>query len=130
MEESVFTKIIKGKIPCHKVYEDDKTLAFLDIHPVQAGHVLVIPKQQIDHLWDLPDEDYMAVMQTCRKVASRMRAVLQPVRVGVQVMGMDVPHAHVHLIPFNNGEEFRAKPDMSAEPDHTRLADIAKKLAF
>lgn len=130
MQDSIFTKIIKGEVPCHKVYEDDKTLAFLDIHPIQPGHVLVIPKLQIDHVWDLPDEEYAALMQTCKKVAYRIREVLRPARVGVQVMGMDVPHAHVHLIPFNTGEEFRAKPDGSTEPDHAALADIAKKLAF
>ncbi|MES2971734.1 MAG: HIT family protein [Patescibacteria group bacterium] len=130
MQDSVFTKIIRGEIPCHKVYEDDKTLAFLDINPVQPGHVLVVPKAQIDHLWDLSDEDYDAVMKTSQKVAIRLRKVLLSARVGVQVMGMDVPHAHVHLIPFNNGEEFRAKPDTSAEPNHPALAAMAEKLKF
>jgi histidine triad (HIT) family protein len=130
MQDSIFTSIIKGDIPCHKVYEDDNTLAFLDIHPIQPGHVLVIPKQQIDHLWDLATEDYQAVMATCQKVALRLRAVLKVPRVGVQVMGLDVPHAHIHLIPFSVIEEFRAVPDMAAEPDHTALAAMAQKLAF
>lgn len=128
MQESLFTKIINGDIPCHKVYEDEKTFAFMDIHPVQPGHVLVIPKVQIDHLWDLPDEDYRAVMDTCKKVAAKMRDVLKPARVGVQVIGLDVPHAHVHIIPFNTTAEFRHSPDMSQEPDHEALAELAKKL--
>lgn len=128
-QATLFTRIIQGEIPCHKVYEDDKTLAFMDIHPVQPGHVLVIPKAQIDHLWDLSDEDYQAVMTTVKKVAERMRNVLKPARVGVQVVGLDVPHAHVHVIPFNTTAEFRHFPDPNEEPNHTELAELAKKLA-
>ena len=130
MEDSIFTRIVKGEIPCHKLYEDDHTLAFLDIHPIQPGHTLVIPKVQIDHLWDLTDEDYEAVMNTCRKVARRLREVLGTARVGVKVVGIDVPHAHVQLIPFNVGDEFNAPQDMTAEPDHAALAALAQKLAF
>lgn len=130
MEDSIFTRIIKGDIPCHKVYEDDKVIAFLDIHPVQPGHTLVVPKQQIDHLWDLSDADYQAVMAAARRVAQRLREVLQPKRVGVQVIGLDVPHAHVHILPFSTADEFRHRPDMNAEPDHAALAEIAQKIAF
>lgn len=130
MSDSIFTKIIKGEIPCHKVYEDDQTLAFLDIHPVQPGHTLVIPKKQIDFVWDLPDQDYVALMETTKKVALRLREVLQVKFVGEQVIGVDVPHAHVHLIPFNNIEEYRAIADMQSEPDHSTLAKISQKLAF
>jgi histidine triad (HIT) family protein len=130
MEDSIFTRIIKGEIPCHKIYEDEQTLAFLDIHPVQPGHALVISKKQIDHLWDLEDVDYRAVMETSRRVAQRIHKVLLPERVGVQVLGIDIPHAHVHLIPFSTAAQFRAVPDMSAEPDHTALAEMAKRLQF
>jgi histidine triad (HIT) family protein len=130
MEDSIFTKIIKGEIPCHKVYEDDKTLAFLDIHGAVPGHTLVIPKLQVDHLWDLSDEDYQAVMTTTRKVANRLREVLKPLRVGLKVMGEEVPHAHIHLIPFNAISEYRNSPDGSVEPNHEALADMAKKLAL
>src|SRR5689334_21086022 len=100
MQDSIFTKIINGEIPCHKVYEDDKTLAFLDIHPVQPGHTLVIPKRQVEFVWDLDDEMYAAVMATTKKVARRLREVMSVPYVGEQVVGVDVPHAHVHLIPF------------------------------
>ena len=130
MQESIFTKIVKGEIPCHKVYEDELTLAFLDIHPVQPGHTLVIPKKQIEFVWDLDDELYSAVMATAKKVAQRLRDMLQVPYIGEQIIGVDVPHAHVHVIPFSSMAEFRIQPDMSAEPDHEVLAEIAKRLAF
>ncbi len=130
MQDSIFTKIIKGEIPCHKVYEDDKTMAFLDIHPVQPGHTLVIPKKQIEFVWDLEDEDYRALMETTKKVAIRIREVLGVRYVGQRIVGVDVPHAHVQLIPFNLVSEFKAQQDMQAEPDHPVLAEMAKKLAF
>lgn len=130
MEDSIFTKIVNGEIPCHKVYEDDKTLAFLDIKGTVPGHTLVITKKQVKFLWDLDDEDYSAVMATTKKVANRIREVLNPKLVGVKVMGEGVPHVHVHIIPFNEKEEYNQSPDMSIEPDHEKLADMAKKLAF
>lgn len=130
MQDSIFTKIIKGEIPCHKVYEDDRTLAFLDIHPAQPGHVLVIPKVQVEFVWDLEPADYQALMDSVQKVARRLRAVLNKPYVGEKVVGIDVPHAHVHLIPFSTVEEFRAVADMTAEPDHDALAVMAQKLAL
>jgi histidine triad (HIT) family protein len=130
MQDSVFTQIVKGQIPCHKLYEDDLTLAFLDIHPIAPGHTLVIPKKQVEYVWDLPDADYQAVMATSKKVALRLRDVLGTARVGVQVVGVDVPHAHVQLIPFDKAEEFHRVADMSTEPDHPALAVLAAKLAF
>lgn len=130
MEDSIFTKIIKGEIPCHKIYEDANTLAFLDIHPVQPGHTLVIPKEQIEFVWDLEDNDFQAVMITAKKVAKQLRESLGVPYIGMQVIGVDVPHAHVHLIPFRTTDEFRAEPNMSSDPDHGALAEMAKKLAF
>jgi histidine triad (HIT) family protein len=130
MSNSIFSKIIKGDIPCYKIYEDDLTFAFLDIHPKQPGHTLVIPKKEIDLLWDLSDEDYQAVMATVKKVANRIQEVLKPQRVGSQVEGVGVPHAHVHVFPFSNVSEFHVVRDMSDEPDHDALAEMAQKLAF
>lgn len=130
MEDSIFTKIIKGEIPCHKIYEDDKTLAFLDIHPLTEGHTLVIPKVQIDHLWDLDDADYQAVMQTSKIVAQKLQQELGVKRVGVKVVGVDVPHAHVQLIPFDQSSQFQAEQDLDSEPDHQALSQLAKRLAF
>jgi histidine triad (HIT) family protein len=130
MQDTIFTKIVKGDIPAAKIYEDDKTLAFLDIHPVQPGHTLVIPKRQVEFMWDLEDEDYQAVMATVKKVATRLRATLTAPYVGVKVIGIDVPHAHVHVIPFTTTAEYNFHPDMNAEPDTVALDEMAKKLAF
>ncbi|HVX57958.1 MAG TPA: HIT domain-containing protein [Candidatus Saccharimonadales bacterium] len=130
MEDSIFTRIIKGEIPSHKVYEDDRTFAFLDIHPKTPGHTLVVPKKQVQFAWDLDDEDYQALMATVRKVALRIREVFQPPYVGEQILGEDVPHTHVHVYQFATTEESRRVPDPNAEPDHAALAEIAKKLAF
>jgi histidine triad (HIT) family protein len=130
MEESIFTKIIKGEVPCHKVYEDDKTFAFLDIHPKTPGHTLIVPKKQVEFLWDLDDEDYQAVMATAKKVALRIREVFDPPYVGELVVGDEVPHTHVHVYQFTTLADSRRIPDPHAEPDHEELAKIAKKLAF
>jgi len=129
MQDSLFTKIIKGEIPSHKVYEDEKTLAFLSIYPSVEGHTLVIPKAQVESLWDLKAEDYQAVMETTRKVALRLREVLEVERVGEKVIGLDVPHAHVHLVPFTTSEEYYAK-ETTNEPDHAALAAVAERLKF
>jgi histidine triad (HIT) family protein len=130
MQDSIFTKIIKGEIPSHKIYEDDKTFAFLDIHPKTPGHVLVVPKNQVQFAWDLPNEDYAALMSTVKKIALRIKEVLQPKFVGEEIMGVDVPHAHIHVFPFNSMEEYRKVVDMNTEPNHEALAEMAKKLAF
>ena len=130
MQDSIFTKIVRGEIPCHKVYEDDRTFAFLDIHPAQPGHTLVIPKKQIQFIWDLDDEDYIAVMTTAKKVARHLRSTLGVPHIGVKVIGLDVPHTHVHLIPFTTDDEYHVHPDHSVEPDHPALAALAKKLMF
>lgn len=129
MHDSIFTKIVKGEIPSHKIYEDEKTLAFLNIHPSVEGHTLVIPKVQVEHLWDLSDEDYQAVMVTSKKVALRLKEVLGTERVGEKVIGLDVPHAHVHLVPFDTPEQYYAHEN-PAEPDHGTLATLAERLHF
>ncbi len=129
-EDSIFTKIINGEIPSHKIYEDDSTFAFLDIHPVQEGHVLVVPKKQVEFIWDLPTEDYQALMQSVHRIGKQLKNVLSTPYVGVQVIGVDVPHAHIHLIPFSSADQLRREPDMNEDPDHASLAVIAKKIAF
>jgi histidine triad (HIT) family protein len=130
MEDSIFTKIIKGEIPSYKIYENQDVLAFLDIHPVQPGHTLVIPKKQVEFIWDLTEEDYNKLMAAVNMVAKQMRQTLAGKYVGLQVVGIDVPHAHVHLIPFSNMEEYRNRPNMSADPDNEALAAMANKLTF
>ena len=114
MQESIFMKIIKDEIPAHKIYEDDKTLAFLDINPESAGHTLVIPKIQVDKIYDLPDEYYHAMWDTARKVARKLEE-FNSSRTFMKVIGTDVPHAHIHVL--------------SMESDNTDdIETIAKKL--
>ena len=122
---SVFTKIIEGEIPCYKIYEDEKTLAFLDIHPETVGHTLVIPKVEVDRIYDLPEEDYMALMTTAKKVARHMEDVLG-VRTLWKVVGTDVPHAHIHLSPYDETWEYGRVMEMTSE----EMEEIQKKLAF
>lgn len=97
---SVFTKIIQGEIPCYKIYEDKRTLAFLDIEPEALGHTLVVPKVEVEKVYDLADEDYRAVMATVKKLARHYEQVLGK-RMTIKVVGVDVPHAHVHLVPLD-----------------------------
>lgn len=130
MDDSLFTKIIKGEMPGYKIYEDDKTLAILDIHPKVPGHVLVVPKNQTEYIWDLPDDEYDDLMRTAKKVGNRIREVLEPHWVGMQVEGVSVPHAHIHVFPFNNLEEYRRRGDHNAAPDQNALSEMAAKLAF
>lgn len=128
MDDSIFTKIIKGEIPCYKIYEDARTLAFLDIHPIQPGHTLVVSKVQVDNFEDLEEDDYLALFVTVKKVSKILKKVFATNRIGLQIVGLDVPHAHVHLIPFNTMLEFRNMPDLQAQPDNTQLANVFKKI--
>ena len=130
MQDSIFTKIIKGEVPSYKIYEDDKTFALLDIHPITPGHILVVPKIQVEFVWDLADADYAALMDTSRSLARHAREVLGVPYVGEQIIGADVPHAHVHIIPFTTMDQYRNRPDLTAEPDHEALAAVAAKLAI
>jgi histidine triad (HIT) family protein len=131
MADSVFTKIINGEIPSYKIYEDERTFAFMDIHPIQPGMVLVVSKNPQEEAWVLPPEDYQALWDTVRKVALKMKKVFPAKRrVGIMLEGLDVPHVHVKIFPINTGEEYRSAPDMSADPDHGSLAEMAKELAF
>lgn len=130
MQDSIFTKIIKGEIPSHKIYEDEHTYAFLDIHPISAGHTLVVPIKQVEFVWDLDDESYQALQAAVKKVALHLREVMAVPYVGEQIIGVDVPHAHVHLIPFTQPIEYHAHPDDTADPNHEELAALAAKLAF
>ena len=128
MEPSIFTRIINGEIPCDKVYEDEKTVAFLDIHPVQPGHTLVVPKVQVDHFFDLSDEDYQAVWATVKRIAKAQKKAFDKKRIGVRVIGLDVPHAHIHVFPIDSLADYMIMPDMDAQPDFEALSLIADQL--
>jgi histidine triad (HIT) family protein len=97
---SIFTRIINGEIPCYKVAEDDRFIAFLDVRPLKPGHTLVVPKKEIDYIFDLDEETLSAMMVFARKIALAMKEVIDCRRIGVAVLGLEVPHAHIHLIPL------------------------------
>jgi histidine triad (HIT) family protein len=128
-EPSIFTRIINGEIPAYKIYEDDKVIAVLDIHPIYEGHTLVIPKNQVDHIWDLSPEDYEYLWQVCNKIAAHIREVINPTRVGVVVEGFGVPHCHVHLIPIYHGNDLKKQQeDKDVKPDYGALTKTAERL--
>lgn len=102
---SVFTKIIQGEIPCYKVGEDHSNIAFLDIRPLQRGHLLCVPKMEVDELYELPKEAYDSLMSFSQRVAKALKRSVTCKRVGSIVLGMEVPHAHIHLVPINNESE-------------------------
>ena len=98
---SIFTRIIEGEIPCYKIAENDKFIAFLDILPVAKGHCLVVPKKEIDFIFDLPQEELQEINLFAKEVARKLKAVIPCKRIGISVIGLEVPHAHMHLIPIN-----------------------------
>ena len=121
---TIFSRIIAGEIPCYKVAEDQNNFAFLDINPVAPGHVLVVPKKEVDYLFDLNDEDYASLQMFAKQVATAVKAAMPCVRVGVAVMGLEVPHAHIHLIPINEEKDmnfFKEKVQLPQE-DMVRIA--------
>ena len=120
---SIFSKIIAGEIPCYKIYEDEKTLAFLDIHPETPGHTLVVPKVEVDKLYELQMEDYLAVMKTVKMLASRMEKILGK-RTLMKVIGTDVPHAHVHLVSLDPDYQYGQVVKMTEE----EMKEMQKKL--
>lgn len=124
----IFCKIVAGEIPCHKVWEDEKHLAFLDIHPMREGHTLVVPKEHASELFELEADAYDALMRASKSVASRLKPALNVRRVGVAVEGFEVDHVHVHLVPMNHGF---TKDDFgnAREPDHVALAATVDKIA-
>ena len=110
---SIFTKIIKGEIPCYKINEDADFLAFLDVNPNAKGHTLCVPKQEVDKIFDLEDDLYLGLMQFSKKVAVALEKTIPCNRIGMAVIGLEVPHAHVHLIPLNEMDEMRFKNKVS-----------------
>lgn len=125
---SIFSKIVTGEIPCYKVAENDEFLAFLDIMPLTKGHVLVIPKEEIDYLFDIEDDQLGRMMQFAKQVAARIKKVFPCNRVGVSVIGLEVPHAHIHLMPINRLDDMNfTKEKLQLSPEE--LADIAFQLA-
>ena len=125
---SIFSKIATGEIPSYKIAEDSDFLAFLDIFPLVEGHVLVIPKKEIDYLFDLDEETYLGLMKFSRKVARAMGKVILCKRVGVAVLGLEVPHAHIHLVPLNSEKDIDfSRPKLQFTQEE--FASIAKLIS-
>jgi len=123
---SIFTKIINGEIPCHKIAETEDYFAFLDVFPCALGHTLVVPKKEIDYLFDMSDELYLGLMAFAKSIEPAIKKAVPCKRVGVAVIGLEVPHAHVHLIPMNslNDMNFNSKIKISKE----ELSEIAESI--
>lgn len=123
---SIFTKIIQGKIPSYKIYEDENYYAFLDINPNALGHTLCIPKKEVDELFDLDDETYKGLMIFSKKIARALKKALDCKRIGLSVIGLEVPHVHVHLIPINKMDDMSFNSKIKLSDDE--FNDITKKI--
>jgi histidine triad (HIT) family protein len=125
---SIFSKIADGSIPAYKVAEDDRFLAFLDINPLCKGHTLVIPKKEVDYFFDIEDADLQAMMVFAKRVAKGIRKVIPCKRIGLAVVGLEVPHAHIHLVPLQTGLDIDfSKPKIRMEP--AEFTEIAGRIA-
>ncbi|TFU94775.1 HIT family protein [Barnesiella sp. WM24] len=125
---TIFSKIVAGEIPCYKIAEDDKHFAFLDINPVAPGHTLVIPKKEVSYIFDLTDEEYTALQLFAKKVALALKKAMPCERIGVTVIGLEVPHTHIHLIPITKESDMNfSKPKLTVAPEE--MTEIANKIA-
>lgn len=128
---SIFTKIVNGEIPAYKIAENDKFLAFLDVSPVSKGHTLVIPKKEVDRIWDLDKETYTELMAYAYDIAAALEKAIPCNRVGIAVMGLEVPHAHVHLVPMNSLSDMdftKERPSFTEEEMESIRANISNKI--
>jgi len=125
---TIFTRIVQGEIPCYRVAEDEHFLAFLDINPLAEGHTLVIPKQETDYIFDIPDAELGNYMRFARKVALALEKVIPCKRIGIAVIGLEVPHAHIHLVPLQTIYDIDFKKEkLKLSPE--QLSDIALKIS-
>ena len=125
---TIFTKIIRGEIPCYRIAEDEKYFAFLDINPLMAGHTLVVPKTETDYIFDLSDSDLSGLILFSQKVAMAIEKSIPCARIGVAVVGLEVPHVHIHLIPMNTMNDINFKnPKLKFTPEE--FTRIAKKIS-
>lgn len=123
---TIFSKIVDGSIPCYKVAEDDHFLAFLDISPLAEGHVLVIPKQETDYIFDINDETFMAFWLFAKRVAKALKMAIPCIKVGVAVVGLEVPHAHIHLVPLHQVSDLNfSRPKLTLPAERMKeIADV------
>jgi len=124
---TIFSRIIKGEIPCHKIAEDERFYAFLDINPLKAGHTLVVPKQETDYIFDLDDEMLSGLIIFSKKIAAAIKTAFPCNRIGIAVIGLEVPHVHIHLVPMDSMEDINFRnPKLKFTPDE--FNSIAEKI--
>jgi histidine triad (HIT) family protein len=124
---SIFTKIVNGQIPCYKIAENEKFLAFLDVFPLVHGHILVIPKKEVDYIFDMEENDLSEMMLFAKKVAKAQKAAVTCKRIGIAVIGLEVPHAHIHLVPMNTVSDINFS-QAKISPTQSELAEMAEKI--
>lgn len=125
--DSIFTKIINREIPAYIIEENDDFIAFLDVFPLAKGHTLVIPKKQVDYIFDLEEETYKGLWSFAKKISSKVNTAIECNRIGVAVIGLEVPHAHIHLVPLNNVEDINfSKPKLKLE--ESEFVEIHKRI--
>jgi histidine triad (HIT) family protein len=124
---TIFSKIISGEIPCHKIAENEKFLAFLDISPLREGHTLVIPKNEVNYLFDVDDSALNEILLFCKPIAKKIEKVISCKRIGVSVIGLEVPHAHIHLVPIDSADDLNfTRPKLQLTNE--RLIELAEKI--
>lgn len=126
MENCVFCKIVKGELPCYKIWENERFLAFLDINPVSPGHTVLIPKKHVDYIFDLEEPLYLEMFKIAKELSKALKQAVGSKKVGLAVEGIFIPHAHIHLIPVNKGNDLN--PTMAKRGDPKELSKIAKDI--
>ena len=130
---SIFTRIIKGEIPCYKIAEDENYFAFLDINPLREGHTLVVPKKEIDYVFDLEDKQLAGLILFSKKVAAGIKSAIPCNRIGIAILGLEIPHAHIHLVPMDTMEDINFKnPKLKFTPEEfkTTTEKISRKVSL
>jgi histidine triad (HIT) family protein len=132
MNDCIFCKLVAGEVSTNKIYEDEKTFAFLDKHPINPGHILVVPKSHDPDFYDLDEDMYIALMRTVKKLSQKIKMTLEPKKVGLIVAGWDIPHTHVHIVPMTDYHDITSKSLMEgnrANPSQEELTKIGALLA-